>query len=85
MSEPVFLPSFTPISLAEVAAALGIVPAESARGERLFHGLAALDEAGPGDISFLDPSSPDHAGNARGRLHRRGRRSPQALPLPRSP
>ncbi|MBS9476299.1 UDP-3-O-(3-hydroxymyristoyl)glucosamine N-acyltransferase [Ancylobacter radicis] len=60
MSDPVFHPAPTPVRLADIAAAVGAVLPEGVDGERLMSGVASLDEAGPGDIAFMD--GPRHVG-----------------------
>lgn len=60
MSDPVFYPAPTPLSLAEIAASVGAPLPEGADGGRQFSGVASLDEAGPRDVAFMD--GPRHVG-----------------------
>lgn len=53
MSEPVFFPSPAPLSVAEVASALGVAAPEGS-SELLLSAVAPLEEAGPGDIAYMD-------------------------------
>jgi UDP-3-O-[3-hydroxymyristoyl] glucosamine N-acyltransferase len=49
--DPRFFPRTGPHRLADIAARAG---AETNEPDRLFHGVAPLDSAGPDDVSFLD-------------------------------
>lgn len=59
MSDPVFLPHAATISLAEIVACTGAAVAEGADLTAIVSGVAPLDEAEPGDLTFLD--SPENA------------------------
>lgn len=53
MTEPVFFPAPQPLALADIAAMTGAAMAEDAPSRQVT-GVAPLDIAGPGDISFID-------------------------------
>lgn len=53
MSNPVFISARAPLALSEICALAGVAAPPGAE-ERLVHGIAPLDRAGPGDLSFLD-------------------------------
>ncbi len=54
MANPRFFRNCGPFSLRQLADLAAAVPDAGADGERLFHDVAPLDKAGPGDVSFLD-------------------------------
>ncbi len=54
MSEPYFLPRARETSLAEIAACSGAAVIEGRDLSRLIRGVAPLEEAGPGELTFLD-------------------------------
>jgi UDP-3-O-[3-hydroxymyristoyl] glucosamine N-acyltransferase len=54
MSEPVFFPPAARISLADIVACTGAAVIESADLSAIISGAAPLDEAGPGELTFLD-------------------------------
>ncbi|MBP0650328.1 hypothetical protein J8J40_25105, partial [Mycobacterium tuberculosis] len=54
MPEPCFLPSPRPVTLAEVAGWAGGHLVDEAESVRRIAGVAPLDLAGDGDLSFLD-------------------------------
>lgn len=54
MSDPSFFDRPTPLSLAEIVALTGARPPEGADLDRPISGVASLDRARAGDISFLD-------------------------------
>jgi UDP-3-O-[3-hydroxymyristoyl] glucosamine N-acyltransferase len=54
MNEPVFFPAPAPTSLAEIVACTGAAVIETADLSAIISGAAALDEAGAGDLTFLD-------------------------------
>ena len=60
MSEPVFFPPSASTSLAEIVACTGAAVIENADLSAIISGAAALEEAEPGDLTFLD--SPENAG-----------------------
>ena len=49
-----FFPQSSAPTLAEVAGWCGATLAAGADGSRIVHDVAALDQAGPGDLTFLD-------------------------------
>ncbi|MGO9420425.1 UDP-3-O-(3-hydroxymyristoyl)glucosamine N-acyltransferase [Roseiarcus sp.] len=49
-----FFPQSSAPTLAEVAGWCGAALADEAYGSRIVHDVAALDQAGPGDLTFLD-------------------------------
>jgi UDP-3-O-[3-hydroxymyristoyl] glucosamine N-acyltransferase len=59
MSEPVFYPPAARTSLADIVACTGAAVIESADLSALVIGVAPLNEAGPGELTFLD--SPENA------------------------
>ncbi|TVR98327.1 MAG: UDP-3-O-(3-hydroxymyristoyl)glucosamine N-acyltransferase [Rhodospirillales bacterium] len=54
MADPRFYPVNGPFSLAQLAEAVGAEIGADADPDRLFGGVAALDQAGPGEVSFLE-------------------------------
>jgi UDP-3-O-[3-hydroxymyristoyl] glucosamine N-acyltransferase len=55
MSDPFFISTRAPLSVADICALAGIAtPAEPAVQAHTVNALAPLDRAGPGDLSFLD-------------------------------
>ncbi len=60
MSEPVFFPPAVRTSLADIVACTGAAADEGADLSAMVSGVALLDEAGPGELTFLD--SPENAG-----------------------
>jgi UDP-3-O-[3-hydroxymyristoyl] glucosamine N-acyltransferase len=54
MTEPCFDPRPSPMSVAEIAALTGAQLLVSKFHDRKIHGIAALDRAGPTDLTFLD-------------------------------
>lgn len=55
MADPRFFPLSGPFDLADLAGlAMASLPDDTADRARLFQGVAPLDGAGPGDVSFLD-------------------------------
>jgi UDP-3-O-[3-hydroxymyristoyl] glucosamine N-acyltransferase len=54
MSAPVFFPSAARVSLADIVACTGAAVIESADLSAIVSGVAPLDEAGPGELTFLD-------------------------------
>ncbi|MGH6812551.1 MAG: UDP-3-O-(3-hydroxymyristoyl)glucosamine N-acyltransferase [Methylocella sp.] len=59
MSEPAFFPRAARTSLAEIVACTGAAVVEGADLSAIVSGVAPLDEAGPGELAFLD--SPENA------------------------
>jgi len=59
VSEPLFLPIAVPLPLAEIVAFTSVAAAEGADLSPLISGVAALDAAGPGDLTYCD--TPTHA------------------------
>jgi len=59
MSEPVFFPRAAKISLADIVACTGAAVLDGADLSAIINGVAPLDEAGPGELTFL--SSPENA------------------------
>jgi UDP-3-O-[3-hydroxymyristoyl] glucosamine N-acyltransferase len=59
MSEPVFFRRAVRTSLADIVACTGAAVVEGADLSAIIQGVAALDEAGPGELTFLD--SPENA------------------------
>ena len=59
MSEPVFFPRAARTSLADIVACTGATVVEGADLSAVIQGVAPLDEAGPGELTFLD--SPENA------------------------
>ena len=59
MSEPVFSPRAARTSLADIVACTGAAVVEGADLSAIVSGVAPLDEAGPGELTFLD--SPENA------------------------
>jgi UDP-3-O-[3-hydroxymyristoyl] glucosamine N-acyltransferase len=59
MSEPVFFPRAARTSLADIVACTGAAVVEGADLSAVIQGVAPLDEAGPGELTFLD--SPENA------------------------
>ena len=59
MSEPVFFPRAARISLADIVAYTGAAVVEGADLSAIVSGVALLDEAEPGELTFLD--SPENA------------------------
>jgi UDP-3-O-[3-hydroxymyristoyl] glucosamine N-acyltransferase len=59
MSEPVFFPRAAGISLADIVACTGAAVVEGADLSAIVSGVALLDEAEPGELTFLD--SPENA------------------------
>jgi UDP-3-O-[3-hydroxymyristoyl] glucosamine N-acyltransferase len=59
MSEPAFFPSAARTSLADIVACTGATVVEGADLSAVIKGVAPLDEAGPGELTFLD--SPENA------------------------
>ena len=59
MSEPVFFPRAARTSLADIVACTGAAVVAGADLSIIVSGVAALDEAGPGELTFLD--SPENA------------------------
>ncbi len=59
MSEPVFFPRAASVSLADIVACTGAAVAEGADLTAIVKGVAPLDEAEPGELTFLD--SPENA------------------------
>jgi len=57
MSEPVFLKHSDGLTLGEVAGLAGVEPPAAAVPARRVRGVAALDRAGPSDLSFFDNKS----------------------------
>ena len=57
MSEPVFLRHSDGMTLGEVAGLAGVEPPAAAVRARRIGGVAALDRAGPSDLSFFDNKS----------------------------
>jgi UDP-3-O-[3-hydroxymyristoyl] glucosamine N-acyltransferase len=51
MAEPVFFPRSGPLTLAEIAEIAGV---EAPVSDRLVENVAPLEEAGPGDLSYMD-------------------------------
>jgi UDP-3-O-[3-hydroxymyristoyl] glucosamine N-acyltransferase len=49
-----FFPPASPLSLAEITALSGASALDGGDPARIFSGIAPLDAAGPGDVSFLD-------------------------------
>ncbi|MGH6830249.1 MAG: LpxD N-terminal domain-containing protein, partial [Methylocella sp.] len=54
MSDPVFFPRAARTSLADIVACTGAAVAEGADLSAVVSGVAPLDEAGPGELTFLD-------------------------------
>lgn len=54
MSQPQFFPAPAPLTLDALCAATGAVLADAAQGRREVKGIAPLDNAGEGALSFLD-------------------------------
>ena len=54
MAGPSFSPKAAPLSLDEVAALTGAALVATACGDLLIGNIAALDRAGPGDLTFID-------------------------------
>jgi len=54
MSEPVFFPPAVRTSLADIVACTGAAVIESADLSAIISSVAPLDEAGPGELTFLD-------------------------------
>ena len=54
MSEPVFFPRAAQTSLADIVACTGAAVVEGADLSAVIQGVAPLDEAGPGELTFLD-------------------------------
>ncbi|MGH6819346.1 MAG: LpxD N-terminal domain-containing protein, partial [Methylocella sp.] len=54
MSEPVFFPRAAQTSLADIVACTGAAVVEGADLSAIVSGVAPLDEAGPGELTFLD-------------------------------
>jgi len=54
MADPRFFRAAGPFTLGELARAGGATLGEGADPDRRFHDVAALDDAGPDDVSFLD-------------------------------
>lgn len=54
MTEPDFLKKPTPITLEQVAVLTGAVVADPAERDRVIHGVAPLDRAGPDDITYFE-------------------------------
>jgi len=54
MTGPSFSPKAAPLSLTEVAALTGATLVATACGGSLIGNIAALDRAGPGDLTFID-------------------------------
>ena len=54
MSEPVFFPPAARISLADIVACTGAAVTDGADLSVIISGGAPLDEAGPGELTFLD-------------------------------
>ena len=54
MTGPSFSPKAAPLSLNEVAALTGATLVATASGDSLIGNIAALDRAGPGDLTFID-------------------------------
>lgn len=52
--DPRFFAQAGPLRLAAVAAGIGATLADGADGDRLLHGLATLQQAGPDQLGFLD-------------------------------
>lgn len=63
MADPAFFPTPTPLSLGDIKALTGAEPAPGADPNLTVDGVAALSEAGPSDLCFLE--SPRHASAAR--------------------
>jgi UDP-3-O-[3-hydroxymyristoyl] glucosamine N-acyltransferase len=59
MSEPVFFPRAARTSLADIVACTGAAVVEGADLSAIVSGVASLDEAEPGELTFLD--SPENA------------------------
>ncbi|MDQ6703423.1 MAG: UDP-3-O-(3-hydroxymyristoyl)glucosamine N-acyltransferase [Pseudomonadota bacterium] len=59
MSEPVFFPRAARTSLADIVACTGAAVLDGADLSAIVSGVAPLDEAGPGELTFLD--SPENA------------------------
>ena len=59
MSEPVFFPRAARISLADIVACTGAAVVEGVDLSAIVSGVALLDEAEPGELTFLD--SPENA------------------------
>ena len=57
MSEPVFLRHSDGMTLGEAASLAGVEPPAEAVRQRRIGGVAALDRAGPGDLTFFDNKS----------------------------
>jgi UDP-3-O-[3-hydroxymyristoyl] glucosamine N-acyltransferase len=56
MTEPLFAPEPSPISIAEIAALTGALPQGEAQTGFLIAGVAPLERAGPRDLVFVDNS-----------------------------
>lgn len=56
MSDPFFHSTPVPLTLAEIAALIGLSPGEPVAGARALRisGVASLEEAGPTDLAFMD-------------------------------
>lgn len=54
MTEPVFFPIATSLTLGEVASSCGITLPEGADLSLPLSGAAALETAGPGDLAYMD-------------------------------
>ena len=59
MSKPVFFPPVVRTSLADIVACTGAAVIEGADLSAIISGVAPLDEAGPGELAFLN--SPENA------------------------
>jgi UDP-3-O-[3-hydroxymyristoyl] glucosamine N-acyltransferase len=54
MAQPIFFRKFASLTLAEIAASTKTDLADAARADQMVTGLASLDEAGPGHLTFFD-------------------------------
>jgi UDP-3-O-[3-hydroxymyristoyl] glucosamine N-acyltransferase len=54
MTQPQFFTPAAQLSVADIAQLTGAVPAKSAELDRRIAGIAALDQAGPSDLAFMD-------------------------------
>ncbi len=61
MSEPVFFPRAAQTSLANIVACTGAAVVEGADLSTIVSGVAPLDEAEPGELTFLEFSGKRHA------------------------